>query len=85
MMISLYVLWETLLNSKLVIHAAVSTHSALCLVIWDSIGGILGEKVHHTDKMYYNVFDTKFKNKKKQNQDIHTADSSQNSIYYSLF
>lgn len=64
MMISLCVLWETLLNSKLMIHAAVSTHSALCLVIRDFIGGTLEEKVHHTDKMYYNVFATKLKKKK---------------------
>ena len=48
------------------IHAAVSTHSALCLVIRDFIGGILEEKVHHTDKMYYNVFVTKLKKKKNK-------------------
>lgn len=47
-------------------------HSALCLVIRDFIGGTL-EKVHHTDKMYYNVFATKLKKKK---QDRHTVDSS---------
>ena len=51
----------------------VSKHSALCLVIRDFIGGILEEKVHHTDKMYYNVFVTKLK---KKNQDRHTVDSS---------
>lgn len=49
-------------------------HSALHIVIWDFIGGILEEKVHHTDKMYYNVFATKLKKKKKQ--DRHTVDSS---------
>ena len=40
-------------------------HSALHIVIWDFIGGILEEKVHHTDKMYYNVFATIYIKKKK--------------------
>ena len=50
------------------IHATMSTHSALCLVVRDSIGEILEEKVHLTDKKYYDVFATKFKMKKKTKQ-----------------
>jgi len=36
--------------SKLMIHATLSMYSALCLVVGDSKGGILKEKVHHMDK-----------------------------------
>lgn len=48
--IVLCVLGETLLRSKLMMHATLSVYSALRLVVGDSKGGILEEKVQHMYK-----------------------------------
>lgn len=62
---------EMPLSSKSMIHATLSALSALCLVVGDSIGGILNEKVHYIDQQsiimylpHYNVNATNLRMKK---------------------